>query len=267
MKVASFDEHGTFVRGLRTETRVIGALVMREIITRYGRHNIGFMWIFVEPMLFTIGVLLLYMLFKTHTVRLPLIPFTVTGYSTVLLWRNTIGRCGNAIEPNRALLHHRNVRVLDLFAARLLLEVAGCSVSFFTLSSLLTVTGFMPLPDDILKVLAAWMLLAWFSMAMGLLVGSLAALSEMSERIWHVTAYLFLPLSGAFYMVEWLPRRFQSLSLLVPTVNCTELLREGYFGGSLRAHYELPYLVVANLVLTALALAAVKGVSGTVEGE
>jgi capsular polysaccharide transport system permease protein len=32
-------------RSLVIQARVVGALVMREIITRYGRHNIGFMWV------------------------------------------------------------------------------------------------------------------------------------------------------------------------------------------------------------------------------
>jgi hypothetical protein len=76
-------------------------------------------------MMFTVGVVMLWSIFKTHTTKLPLIPFVVTGYSSVLLWRNTISRCGNAVEPNRSLLHHRNVRVVDLFTARLILETAG----------------------------------------------------------------------------------------------------------------------------------------------
>jgi capsular polysaccharide transport system permease protein len=259
--------YGTLGRGLHTQVRVTGALVMREIITRYGRHNIGFMWMFVEPMLFTLGVVTVWTLLKTHTTRLPLIPFTVTGYSTVLLWRNTIGRCGNAIEPNRALLHHRNVRVLDLFIARLLLEIAGASISFLTLSIALTASGFMDAPDDILKMLIGWLLLAWFSMGMGLMIGSLSALSETIERVWHVFAYLFLPLSGAFYMIDWLPKHLQPLALLIPTADCTELIRAGYFGESIRTHYELGYLLALNLVLTFVSLAAVKGVSTTVEGE
>jgi len=45
------------LRSVVIQTRVVGALIMREIITRYGRHNIGFMWVFVEPMMFTAGVL------------------------------------------------------------------------------------------------------------------------------------------------------------------------------------------------------------------
>src|SRR5207253_2284130 len=63
-----------FLRSLAIQTRVIGALVMREIITRYGRHNIGFMWVFVEPMMFTTGVLGVWSLVHTHASKLPLVP-------------------------------------------------------------------------------------------------------------------------------------------------------------------------------------------------
>lgn len=253
--------------GLRTQLRVTGALIMREIITRYGRHNIGFMWVFVEPMMFTVGVVVVWSLLRTHTTKLPLIPFLITGYSSVLLWRNTIGRCGNAIEPNRSLLHHRHVRVLDLFIARLLLEVAGASISFLTLGILLTLAGFLELPADIFSMILAWLLLAWFAMGMGLLIGSLSVLSESVDRVWHVIGYLFLPVSGAFFMVDWLPKRIQAIALYVPTVNTTELLRGGYFGSGIHAHYDLRYTITVNLVLTLIALAAVKVISSRVEGE
>jgi capsular polysaccharide transport system permease protein len=38
--------------GLQTQGRVIHALIIRELITRFGRENIGFLWIMVEPLLF-----------------------------------------------------------------------------------------------------------------------------------------------------------------------------------------------------------------------
>jgi capsular polysaccharide transport system permease protein len=255
------------LRSAAIQIRVIGALVMREIITRYGRHNIGFMWVFVEPMMFTCGVLAVWSLIHAHSTKLPLVPFVVTGYSTILLWRNTVGRCGNAVEPNRTLLHHRNVRVIDLFIARLLLEAAGATLSFMTLATLLTLAGLMPPPDDVLKCVVAWLLLAWFAMALGLIVGSLSALFEPVERIWHVASYLFLPLSGAFYMVDWLPAHAQPLALLLPTVNCTELLRAGFFGGGIHPHYDLPYVVAVNTAMLLIALFSTQQVSVTVEGE
>src|SRR5512139_3637515 len=105
----------TLSNSWRIQRRVLGALLMREILTRYGRHNIGFLWLFVEPMLFTTGVTTLWTLTKSvHGSSLPIVAFALTGYSSVLLWRNMPARCINAIYPNLSLMYHRNVRVIDI---------------------------------------------------------------------------------------------------------------------------------------------------------
>jgi capsular polysaccharide transport system permease protein len=245
----------SFGRSLAIQLRVIGALLLREILTRHGRQNIGFMWVFVEPMMFTTGVVLLWSSFhqKSHT-GIPLVAFTVTGYATVLMWRNTIGRSGDAVRSNKPLMFHHNVRVLDLFIARLLLESAGASISFAVLSSFFIFVDMMELPYDILKIIFAWLLLTWFSMAMGMIIGSLTVFSEIFNRLWHVFSYLFLPMSGAFFMVEWLPSRYQELALIVPTVDCVEYLRDGFFGPSVRTHYHITYLLCVNLSLMMIGL-------------
>ena len=108
--------HSTSLRRSFTiQLRVIGALLMREVLTRYGRHNIGFMWMFVEPMLFTLGVMAFWSFSKMNShSSIPIVAFSVTGYSSVLLWRNMPARCVGAIEPNLALMYHRNVKVFDI---------------------------------------------------------------------------------------------------------------------------------------------------------
>ena len=254
-------------RSLQIQGRVIGALLMREIITRYGRHNIGFMWLFVEPMMFTSGVLVLWTQLGLHKTSLPIIAFTLSGYSSILIWRNTINRCGNAVGPNLALMHHRNVRVIDLFASRIILEIVGASVSFLFLSVFFIATGLMEKPDDLLKIIMAWGLLAWFSLDMALIIGSFAVLSESVERVWHVISYLFLPLSGAFFMVDWLPKYAQQHILWVPTVSCVELLREGLFGSAVRTHYDLDYVILFNLILLLPGLLLIRYIGAHLEGE
>jgi ABC-2 type transport system permease protein/capsular polysaccharide transport system permease protein len=113
-------------RSLQIQSRVIWALLMREVLTRYGRHNIGFLWLFVEPMMFTLGVTALWTATKSvHGSDLPIEAFAITGYSAVLLWRNMPARCIDSVEPNRSLLFRRNVRVIDIFFSRILLEAAG----------------------------------------------------------------------------------------------------------------------------------------------
>jgi capsular polysaccharide transport system permease protein len=257
----------TLAASATIQRRIVGALLLRELLTRFGRHNIGFLWLFVEPMLFTMGVLGIWTLYHPNRTPFPLTAFCVSGYATVLLWRNTIGRCGNAVDPNRALMHHRNVRVIDLFLARIVLEIAGASISFFILLTLFTLAGAIPVPDDIAKMIVAWLLLAWFSASMALIVGPLASMSESFERFWHVFAYLFMPASGAFFAVSMLPMHLQGVAVWVPTVNCTELLREGMFGTGIAAHYNLYYVCTLNLSLMIPGLLLTRHVQFSVEGE
>lgn len=241
---------GSFLRSLTIQVRVIGAMLMREILTRHGRHNIGFMWIFVEPMMFTTGVVTLWTIFhRSSHPQMAVVPFCISGYGTVLMWRNTIGRSGDGLLNNRPLMFHRNVTVLDAMLANLLLEMGGASISFVVLCGGFIFTGLVPLPNDVLKMISAWVLLSWFSMGMGMIVGSLTVFSETYGRIWHVASYLYLGMSGAFFMVDWLPRNSQNWFLYAPTVSCVELLRDGLMGPAVRTHYRLAYVICVNLVL------------------
>ena len=278
-------EHTTpLLRSLRIQLRVIGALLMREILTRYGRHNVGFLWVFFEPMMFTLGITGLWTATKaTHGSNVPITAFAVTGYSSVLLRRNAVGRCALAIVPNQSLLYHRNVRVaivpnqsllyhrnvrvLDLFTSRVLLEVAGASVSFFFLSLLFISIGMMKPPVDITLIIFGWIYLALLGTGLGFAVGALSERSETVERVWHTIAYLMFPLSGAVFMVEWLPPAFQKIVLYIPMVHGVEMLRSGYFGPVVKAHYSIPYMIVSDLVLLLVGLTLVRDASMRVEPE
>lgn len=245
-------------RSAAVQWRVIHALLMREILTRYGRHNLGFLWLFVEPMLFTTGVTIMWTVAKAyHGSNLPIVAFALTGYSSVLLWRNMPARCIGAIEPNLALMYHRNVRVVDIFLARLLLEGGGATISFITLSLFYIYIGWLDPPADVLTVIGGWLMIAWFGASLAMLLGALAQKSELVERLWHPISYLAFPLSGAAFTVDALPPAVQHYILYVPMVNGVEIVREGYFGHLIHTHYDFPYLLGCCVVLTLLALAQV----------
>lgn len=252
----------------RIQRRVIWALVLREILTRYGRHNIGFLWLFLEPMLFTVAVTILWTATKAvHGSNLPIVAFAVTGYSSVLLWRNMPNRTIKALEPNLSLLYHRNVRPMDIYIARLLLEVAGATSSFVVLTLVFNFVGWLDYPEDVLQVAAAWCMLAWFGTGLALLFGTLSETSETVEKLWHPTAYILFPLSGAAFLVDALPAPAQHYILLLPMVHGVEFLREGYFGSQIVAHYDIGYMALWNTCLTVLGLAHLRKVSRTVVPE
>jgi len=247
------------LQALRVQTRVIGALLLWEVITRYGRDNLGFIWLFLEPMIFTLSVTALwYATGLSHTVTLPIVPFAMTGYSSVLLWRSTTARCCMAIAANVGLLFHRPVRVLDIFATKIILEMTGTSMSFLFLSLLWISIGWAEPPDDFLIVLGGWLLLCWFSAGLALIVGAMTTFSEFWERIWHPISYIMFPLSGAVFMVDWLSPEFQESVLLFPMVHCVEMIRDGYFGQIVRTHYDVGFVSVVCLVMTGAGLFLVR---------
>lgn len=256
----------TFKKSLLTQARIIHALVMREIITRYGRHNIGFLWLILEPMLFTLGVLTLWVV-SGHSVKsgVSIVAFIVTGYSSILLWRNAVGRCCNAIEPNFALLHHRNVHVIDFFFARLILEVAGGTLSFAILTMVFSWLGLCKPPSDLNLVMMGWILLAWFSSGAGLIVGVMSNQSEVFDRVWHTVMYILVPLSGAFFMVDWLPQSAQKYAVLVPMVSATEMIRHGFLGELVKTYEDPLYLLKWNVVLTLVGLIMVRNIQRKIE--
>ena len=250
------------------QRRVIWAVVLREMLTRFGRHNIGFLWLFAEPMLFTLGVTALWTAAKTmHGSSLPIVAFAITGYSSVLLWRNMPSRAIGALAPNLSLLYHRNVRPIDIYLARLILEGAGATMSFVFLVLFFSFIGWLQLPEDVLQVAGGWLMLAWFGASLALFLGGLSEISETIEKLWHPAAYLLFPLSGAAFLVDALPSPAREYVLLLPMVHGVEYVREGYFGSQVTAHYDLAYMALWNIALTLLGLAQIRRVSKIVVPE
>lgn len=262
------NENPSFLHNLRVQRRVLAALFMREVLTRYGRHNLGFLWLFVEPMIFTLGVTALWTATKSvHGSDLPIVAFALTGYSSVLLWRNMPGRCIGALWNNLALMYHRNIRVLDVYLARLMLEFGGATISFVTLAIVFITIGWLEPPQDILQIVGGWLLIAWFGAAMAIWLGALSHESELVEKLWHPASYLIFPLSGSAFMVDALPREAQDIVLYIPMVHGVEIIREGYFGARARAHYDLAYVLPFCLTLTFLAMLQVRKIAARVVPE
>jgi ABC-type polysaccharide/polyol phosphate export permease len=256
----------SFLQSFAIQTRVLHALMMREIITRYGRDNLGVLWLVGEPMIFTIGVATLWSAAGlAHGTSIAIVAFAVTGYSSVLMWRNATSQCSAGIEQNKPLLFHRSVLIIDVFFTRIALEIIGATSSFIVLSFFFIFIGWMPMPDNLLLVLEGWFMLAWFGASLALLVGGGTAFSNLVHRLWHPFAYLLFPMSGAAFMVDWLPKKLQDAVLVLPMVHGVELLRHGYFGNAVRTHYDIGYMAICCLVLSLCGLYVVREASRRVE--
>src|SRR5437763_409307 len=117
--------------GWRIQRRVIGALMIRELVTRFGRENIGFLWMMVEPLLFAIFVGLLWRLAKgPEDHGISVFAFVATGYIPLVLFRNSVTRSIRLFYVNSSLMYHRQIKVVDFVFVRVLIEVIGGSMAY-----------------------------------------------------------------------------------------------------------------------------------------
>jgi capsular polysaccharide transport system permease protein len=115
-----------FWRGLVIQWRVVGALLIREIYSRFGRESVGFAWIIAEPLVFALPVLFVWRAVRDPNEHgLSLVPFLWSGYLPLLLFRHLGGRILLFIRANVPLLYHQRVKIFDIFLARSLLEIGS----------------------------------------------------------------------------------------------------------------------------------------------
>lgn len=109
--------------------------------------------------------------------------------------------------------------------------------------------------------------MVWFAFALGLVIGAASERSELIERVWHIVTYLLFPLSGAAFMVDWLPKVAQPYILWLPMVHGTEMIRHGYFGDLVKTYEDPVYFATFNVALTLLGLALVRETGRRIEPE
>ncbi|UPY37385.1 ABC transporter permease [Sediminicoccus sp. KRV36] len=250
-----------FFQALRARQRVIIALMMRELHTRFGRENLGYVWLFVEPALLGVGVSIWqYMVGGSASMPggLNKFAFFLIGYILFYLFRTLVGRSPRGISSNFQLLYHSRVTIEAVMWARTLLD--GAAVMVCICVFLLAIGMFYgDWPDNPLQMAVGVAFMALLAHGTGLIFLSATAVgSELVDRLVHPFTYLSIPFSGMFYMVWWLPGSFQEVLLWSPLIHIMEFTREGQFGNRVPAVYDLNFLITWIVMVNFLGLCALK---------
>jgi capsular polysaccharide transport system permease protein len=248
--------------------RIIWALLMRELSTRYGRDDLGFLWIIAEPLIFASAVSVLWSYLRTPFENgIRIVPFVITGYMPLILVRQTVNFSVSAIKVNSNLLYHRQITPLHLFIARFLIEALGVSTAFVIIVSALNILGLMGVPKNFGLVMGGWCLLAWIAFGMALIMGALAEIFDFVERIVQIVTYIYIPVSGSFIMASTLAPKFRKGVMVLPFIHCSEMIRSGWFGEFITVYYNATYAAEWAAGLTLLGLLLVQFVRSRVEVE
>lgn len=246
----------SFVAGWSIQRRVIGALMMRELVTRFGRENIGFLWIMAEPLLFAVLVGFVWRYIKgpeEHGVSI--IAFVATGYVPLTFFRNSISRVVRIFSVNGGLMYHRQVKVLDFVFVRVLIEMIGAMMAYVLIGAILIAVNEFPIPSDVGALVAGWFLYCLFTLALCLVLAPLSEMSDVLEKLVPVTTYVMIPFSGVFNMTSWLAPSAQKWLYYSPFVHPMEMMRYGIFGESIGAKWDISVPIAASMVLILIGLA------------
>lgn len=253
------DGSEAFWQGLDNQRHVIGALMMRELHTRYGRENIGYLWMIAEPMLLAGAVAGIHAGERTHfSSDIRSVPFAILGYCIFILFRAIITRAESTIDSNKALLYHRMVTIYDMLTARALIEGAStiCTVSILLLFA--TALGFADLPVRPMALLGAILFMLWLSFGLSMVLAAVSYDNKLITKFIHPITYLLMPTSGAFFQLQWIPEPYRTWLSWFPMTQIFELARYGQFESAMLTYVDFPYLIGSNLCLLFVGLVALK---------
>jgi capsular polysaccharide transport system permease protein len=254
--------------GWEVQRRVVGALILREIHVRFGRRNLGYIWLFAEPLMLGLTIAWIHHLAGavSKSASVSVFAFFAVGYSLFFMFRSIVSRAAGGLGAGRALLYHRVITPIDSLYARHALEAVACAVVVvLTCFAVWVMDG--RVPADPFPMVAALLLMLWWCHALALLAAAVSERSEVAERLVHPLIYLHMPVSGVFFLVDWLPPSFQEWALLNPMVHIFELLRDGQFGQEIRTTYDIGFVATTASVVHLLGLCAVRSVRRHMESE
>lgn len=253
---------GGLLRSFRIQCRVIGALIMRETYTRYGRENLGFAWLFGEFLVFAMPVILMWHFIRgKYEHNILVVPFVWSGYLPILLFRHIGGHMLRAVRLNMSLFYHRNVTPFDAVIARIAVEVLGnygaAIFSFFFLFAV----GQMDWPYDMPLLFVGYFYMTWWCAAVGLIIAAYSERTVVFEKVWQPLSYMYLPVSGFFYLADWAPPAVRNVLLtFMPALPCYEMIRGGLFGPVIHVYYDIPHLTFILGALTLFGLLGLRDV-------
>jgi capsular polysaccharide transport system permease protein len=235
--------------------RVLFALVVREMATRFGRSWGGYLWAVAEPLG---GILLLTVAF-TFALRSPPLGtnfalFYATGIIPFMLFSNVNTAVSQAVASNRGLLTYPVVRALDAVIAKFV-------TSFLTLFvvGVLLFTGIilfyrLPVSLDLAAIFNGFLLMGLIGLGIGTLNCVLFGFWPTWRHVWNVLTKPLFIVSGMFYTFEALPPQAQAILWWNPLIHAVGLMRAGFYGG-----YDAAYVAPLYVIGLGLGLFVVGG--------
>ncbi len=214
----------------REFSNVIRALLVRELKTRFGKYNLGFLWLLLEPLtsVLIIGLLLAPIRGKEND-DMPYAFFLLCGFMLLKTLTGPMMSGLNAITANQGLLIFRQVEPIDAFIARFLFDITTSLFSFVTFCLVGAWIGIPISGGHIFEAFYCFIPIWLTGSGLGIMLGIQALKFKELEKIVGFAMRPLLFLSCILFPLSSIPLAYQHYFLYNPLVHCVEYLRQSLF--------------------------------------
>jgi capsular polysaccharide transport system permease protein len=253
----SISPPGKPMRRLRFRTfRVLGALMIREMITRYGRSWGGYIWAILEPA----GVVAVLTLAMGAFLRHPPIGksfalFYASGYMVFYCFNSISGQSGTAVTVNRELLQLPMVRPLDAVIARFILT----SLTLICVALLIfgTILTFTHSGVDVGRLLRAFFAVGILGLGVGTTNAVLFAFVPVWRQVWTMLTAPLMIISGTFFLFSNMPSNIQKILIWNPLIHISGEMRMAFYPTYRGDYINIGYPIGVGFALVLIGMALV----------
>lgn len=212
--------------------RVVSALFLREIRTKFGRHQLGLLWAFLDPIVFVIILVVAFgAIGRGPPPGMTLELMLISGYVPWIMFTNTRAVVAKAAVANRPLLFYPGVVPFDLVVARSLVDyLIGAAMLLFMFIGLGMMGQDVRVHDPVAAIVMYTLM--WLGgIGLGLATGPLALRYPSVENMVNLFLRLVFFTSGIFFLASDIPADIRHYAMLNPVMNSIDLFRDSLFSG------------------------------------
>lgn len=215
---------------LKAHMRVVGALLIREMSTRFGSKPGGYVWAIIDPAGHIAFMSLIFMAI-THTPALgkSFALFFATGYLAFQFYAAMAGFLNGAIKANRTLLSYPNVAPIDTIVARYILQAGTTSVVSFCVLGVILLTVDQPEYLNWPAIIEAAFAATVLGLGIGIFNNVATLRFPLYEQVFNIINRPMFLISGVFFLPDALPAPIRDIVLLNPLVHVVMLFRKGFY--------------------------------------
>jgi capsular polysaccharide transport system permease protein len=245
---------GELLQGLAVQRRVIVAIVLREVRTRFGQYHLGYLWAVFVPLLFIVTLAFVHAALgrqAAHGTSVEVL--LLSGMMAWLTFTDTQNQTSRAYQTNRQLVVYPMVSVVDIVIARALLELGTKFGVMTILIALFWAAGFDVGIADPLGVVAAMLTVAYLGAMFGHTIGCVLVVAPSFLFIVATSRRVLFFTSGVLFLLSDIPAEWRTYILYNPLAHVIDLTRGAWISSYSAPYGEVGYVASWAVGLTATA--------------